>query len=69
MDLECNIPQIFNKAKSIIKEDACMKLYDEIKSLYIETLEFGWDLPYYKQEVVEGGMRHKTTAYSDPLPL
>ena len=29
--------KIFNKAKSIIKEGACMKVYDETKSLYIET--------------------------------
>ena len=29
--------KLFNKAKSIIKEDACMKLYDETKPLYIET--------------------------------
>ena len=26
-----------DKAKAIIKEDACMKLYDETKSVYIET--------------------------------
>ena len=25
------------KAKEIIKEDACMKFYDETKSLYVET--------------------------------
>ena len=27
----------FDKAKSIIKEDACMIFYDETKPLYIET--------------------------------
>ena len=27
----------FDKAKSIIKEDACKKFYDETKPLYIET--------------------------------
>ena len=29
--------KIFNKAKSTIKEDACMKFYDQTKPLYIET--------------------------------
>ena len=28
---------MFYKTKSIIKEDACMKFYDEMKPLYIET--------------------------------
>ena len=29
--------KMFDKAKAIIKEDACMKFYDETKPLYIET--------------------------------
>ena len=29
--------KLFNKAKSIIKEDACMKFYDETQPLYLET--------------------------------
>ena len=29
--------KLFDKAKSIITEDACMKFYDEIKPLYLET--------------------------------
>ena len=29
--------KIFDNAKSIIKEDACMIVYDETKQLYIET--------------------------------
>ena len=29
--------KIFNKTKSIIKEDECMKLYDDTKKLYIEA--------------------------------
>ena len=28
---------MFNKAKSIIKEDACMKFYDETQPVYIEV--------------------------------
>ena len=28
---------LFNKAKSLIKDDVCMKLYDETKPLYLET--------------------------------
>ena len=28
--------KMFNKAKAIITEDACMKFYDETKPLYIE---------------------------------
>ena len=38
MDLECHIPKkMFEEAKAIIKEDACMKFYDETKILCIET--------------------------------
>ena len=33
--------KLFNKAKSIIKEDACMKFYDEIQPLHLETDAFG----------------------------
>ena len=33
--------KIIDKAKSIIKEDACMKVYDETKPLYIETDTYG----------------------------
>ena len=29
--------KIFNKAKALIREDVCMKFYDETKPLYIET--------------------------------
>ena len=28
---------IYDKTKSLIKADACMKFYDETKSLYLET--------------------------------
>ena len=37
MDLECAYQKIFDRAKSIIKEDAFMKFYDESKPLNIET--------------------------------
>ena len=36
--------ELFDKAKSIIKEDACMKFYDETKPLYIETEASGVEL-------------------------
>ena len=29
--------KMFDKAKAIMKEDACMNFYDETKPLYIET--------------------------------
>ena len=29
--------KMFDKAKAIIKEDVCMKFYDETKPLHIET--------------------------------
>ena len=29
--------KLFNKAKSIIEEDACMRFYDGTKPLYLET--------------------------------
>ena len=37
MDLECIYQEMCNKATAIIKEDACMKFYDETKLLNIET--------------------------------
>ena len=37
MDVECHIPKMFEEAKAIIKEDACLKIYDETKPIYIET--------------------------------
>ena len=37
MDVECHIPKMFEEAKAIIKEGACMKFYDETKPSYIET--------------------------------
>ena len=37
MDLECNILETIDKAKSIKKEDKCMKFYDETKPLYLGT--------------------------------
>ena len=37
MNVECHIPKMFEKAKEIIKEDVCMKFYNETKLLYIET--------------------------------
>ena len=35
---------MFDKAKTIIKEDVCMKYYDETKLLYIETDASGFGL-------------------------
>ena len=29
--------RLFDKVKLIIKDDACMKLYDEMKPLYLQT--------------------------------
>ena len=37
MDLECIIPQLFSKAKSLIKADVCMKFYAYTKLLYLGT--------------------------------
>ena len=34
--VECNTEQKFQQGKVNHKEDACMKLYDETKPLYIE---------------------------------
>ena len=50
MDVECHIQKMFEEAKVIIKDDACMKFYDKIKPLYIETDVSGVGLgqPYYK---------------------
>ena len=38
--------KIFNKAKAIIKEDACLKFYDETKPLYIEMDASGVGLEF-----------------------
>ena len=37
MDVECHLPKMFEEVKEIIKEDACIKFYDETKPLNIET--------------------------------
>ena len=37
MDMECHIPKMFEEAKVIIEEDACMKFYNKTKPFYIET--------------------------------
>ena len=62
---------MFNKAKAVIKEDACMKFHDESKLLYIETdhLELDEELHSYKQEAIQAvpEMKCQTIAYSDPL--
>ena len=62
---------IFDRAKSIIKEDACLNFIRK-PSHYSQKqmhLELDRKLPCYKQEVVQvaPGMKHHTTAYSDPL--
>ena len=36
-----NYQRLFNKVKLIIKEDACLKFYDEMKSMYLQTDAFG----------------------------
>ena len=37
MDLEVSYQQMFNKAKSLVKAEVCMKFYDDTKLLYLET--------------------------------
>ena len=37
MDPNATYQKVLNKVKAIIKEDVCMKFYDETKPLYIET--------------------------------
>ena len=39
--LNATYQKILNKAKAIIKEDACLEFYDETKPLYKETDAFG----------------------------
>ena len=62
---------MFDKAKAIIKEDACMKFYDETKLLYIEPDVFGVglgvDLLQTRSNTSYPLMKCQTIAYSDPL--
>ena len=53
--------KIFYKAKPIIKEDACKKVFDETNPLYIETDTSGVGLEplCYKQEVILAPQRMK----------
>ena len=71
MDLECNIPEDFDKAKGIIKDDACMIFYDEAKPLYIEKDVSGVGLGAapYKQEPIQAVIEMKcwTIACLGPL--
>ena len=41
MDMEWDMPKLFNKAKAIIKEDASVKFSDETKPLYLEQTHLG----------------------------
>ena len=42
--------ELFDKAKSLIKVDMCMKFYDDTKPLYLDTnaSELVWVRHYYK---------------------
>ena len=51
MDMECQFPKIFDKAKSIVKDDICIKFYDETKTLNVERDASGVGA-YCKQEKV-----------------
>ena len=57
------------KVKTNIKDDACMKSYDEMKPLYMKTdvSEIGLGPPYCKSEKVQAvlEMMHLTTIYCD----
>ena len=55
--------KIFDKANSTIKEDACMKFYDETKSLYIETDASGVGL-----EAAIVHIRSSTSCCRDEVP-
>ena len=37
MDMECIIPVMVQKVKSLIKAEVCMKFYEDTKLLYLET--------------------------------
>ena len=39
--LNATYQKLLDRAKSIIKEDGCMKFYDETQPLYLETDESG----------------------------
>ena len=69
---------MFDKAKAIIKEDPCMKIYDETKPLYVETdvsgVEFGAALlnkrsntSGYRDEVPDNGIL-RPTAFASKSP-
>ena len=63
---------MFDKAKAIINEDACMKFYDETKLLYIETDASGVGLGAALLQARSNtscprNEVHRTIAYSDPL--
>ena len=58
--------KLFDKAKSIITEDVCMKFYDGTQPLYLETDASGiraQSCPYYKPEIVQADQetKHQTT--------
>ena len=67
MDMECHIPKMFEEGKAMIKEDTCMKFYDETKLLYTETDAFLVGLGaalLQTRDITE--MKHQITASSDP---
>ena len=52
--MECIIPELFDKTKSLIKADMYMKFYDDTKLLYLETDASGVGLGVALLQMHEG---------------
>ena len=59
--------KLFDKTKSIMKEDVCMKFYDKTQPLYLETDASGVELKaaHDKPEIAQASqeIRNQTTTY------
>ena len=58
---------LYDKAKNIIKQDACMKFYDILKPFYLETGGSGISLGVTLLQVKDGTNWH--TAWIGKVPL
>ena len=65
--MECIILALYDKVKALIKDDVCMKFYDETKPLYLETDASGIGLSITLLQTKDGMTCPKDTPPDDTI--